>query len=163
MKLSESEYRDVTQFIYKEARFADNSLYSEWEELLNDDFEYMVPIEHGESDPTKRLLILFDNRARAASRVRMLKTGVRHTQTPPSPMARVISNIEVEKIAEGEYRVYAAFMLGELQVQAHPNKHIWVGRYEYLLKEVEGTLGMSLKKVFLIDSAHKIPALGFLI
>ena len=163
MKVTESEHREVVQFIYKEARLADMSLYTEWEDLLNDDFEYMVPIEHGESDSSKRLLILYDNRARAGSRVRMLKTGVRHTQTPASPMARVVSNIEVEKTGEGEYRVFAAFILGELQVQAHPNKHIWCGRYEYILKSVDGKLGMSLKKVFLIDSAHNIPALGFLI
>lgn len=163
MEIAESEYREVKQFIYKEARLADMSLYSEWEDLLNDDFEYMVPIEHGESDPSSRLLILFDNRARTASRIRMLKTGVRHTQTPASTMSRVVSNIEVEKVRDGEYKVYAAFILGELQLQAHPNKHIWCGRYEYLLKSVDGKLGMSLKKVFLIDSAHNIPALGFLI
>ena len=163
MKVTESEYREVEQFIYKEARLADMSLYTEWEALLNDDFEYMVPIEHGESDPTKRLLILYDNRARAATRVRMLKTGVRHTQTPPSVMSRVISNIEVERVQDGEFKVYATFVLGEMQLQALPAKHIWSGRYEYHLKSVDGELGMSLKKVFLIDSAHKIPALGFLI
>jgi len=163
MKITDSEYKEVEQFIYKEARLADMSLYSEWEDLLNDDFEYMVPIEHGESDPTKRLLIMYDNRARTASRIRMLNSGVRHSQSPPSVMSRVISNIEVEKIKEGEYNVYATFVLGEMQVQAKPNKHIWSGRYEYHLRTVDETLGMSLKKVLLIDSAYEIPALAFLI
>ena len=40
--ISDTEYRTVKAFIYKEARLADESCYAEWEALWDDDAVYWV-------------------------------------------------------------------------------------------------------------------------
>jgi len=39
--------------------------------------------------------VIYDNRSRISTRISQLKTGKRHSQSPPSNMRRLISNIEV--------------------------------------------------------------------
>ena len=76
---------EAEQFLYKEARLADSHDYDGWEALWTDDAIYWVPAG-GESaeDPTTNVSVLFDNRSRIGTRVRQLKSGKRHSQTPPS-------------------------------------------------------------------------------
>src|ERR1700704_2446246 len=83
----------LVAFVYREARLADEARYSEWESLWDDDALYWVPM-HPDDDPETRLSYVYDNRQRIKSRVAQLNTGVRHSQTPPSVMRRIISNLE---------------------------------------------------------------------
>ena len=161
--ISSEEHHEVCNFLYLEARYADNALYDDWESLLTDDMEYWVPIEKDSPDPNTQLSLLYDNRARVATRIRMLNTGVRHAQVPPSPMTRLISNVEIEKLNDGEYKVNAAFMLAELQVQSTMDLHWWIGRTEHIFRRVDGKLKIAKKRVDLINSKEAIPALAFLI
>ena len=39
------ERMQVEEFLFKEARLADESRYSDWEALVDDDMHYWVPIE----------------------------------------------------------------------------------------------------------------------
>jgi 3-phenylpropionate/cinnamic acid dioxygenase small subunit len=157
------EHNEVCELLYREARYADHAQYDEWESLLTDDMVYWVPINRSDPDPDRQISLLYDNRARIATRIRMLKTGVRHAQVPASPMTRVISNVEVEKLENGEYRVHAAFMLAELQVQSTGDLHWWIGRTEHVFRRVDGTLKIARKRVDLINSQEAVPALAFLI
>src|ERR1700743_1304849 len=84
----------LVDFIYTEARLADESRYSEWESLWDDDALYWVPM-HPEDDPEHTVSYINDNRRRLKSRVAQLNTGVRHSQTPPSAMRRVLGTLEV--------------------------------------------------------------------
>lgn len=160
--VSDTEHREVEAFLYREARLADQAQYDEWETLLTDDFEYWIPNSRGESDPKTTLSILYDNRARIATRIRQLKTGVRHAQDPASPMTRLISNIEIEPSDDG-YSVRSNFMLGELQIQSTQDFHLWMGGLEHKLRRVDGALRMAGKKVLLINAGEPIPSLAFLI
>ena len=161
--VSNEEYREVCDLLYLEARYADNAQYDEWESLLADDMEYWVPINRDNPDPNTQLSLLYDNRARVGTRIRMLKTGVRHAQVPPSPMARLISNVLVERLNDNEYKVSSNFMLGELQIQSTKDLHWWVGSLEHVLRRVDGTLKIARKRVNLINSQEAVPALAFLI
>jgi 3-phenylpropionate/cinnamic acid dioxygenase small subunit len=161
--ISEPEFREVESFLYREARYTDTARYDDWEALLTDDFEYWVPNSLTDVDPRKTVSILYDNRARVATRIRQLKSGVRHAQDPASPMARVLSNIEAEADGPDAYRVHANFMLGELQVQSTQDMHMWIGRVEYKLRRVDGELKMAGKKVVLLNAGGAVPALAFLI
>lgn len=161
--VSDEEYRSVCDFLYREARFADTAQYDEWERLLTDDMEYWVPINRDNPDPETQLSLLYDNRSRVSTRIRMLKTGVRHAQVPPSPMTRLISNIEVEPLNDNEYKVCSAFMLGELQIQSTKDLHWWIGRTEHILRRVDGNLKLARKRVDLINSQEAVPSLAFLI
>lgn len=161
--ITDTEFREVEGFVYREARHADLAQYDDWEALLADDFEYWVPNSLSGGDPKTTLSILYDNRTRIATRIRQLKTGVRHAQDPASPMARLISNIEIEADGDGGYRVRSNFILGELQIQSTQDFHLWIGRQEHRLRRIDGELRMSGKTVWLLNAGEPIPSLAFLI
>ncbi|TWT15219.1 aromatic-ring-hydroxylating dioxygenase subunit beta [Reyranella sp. CPCC 100927] len=157
--------REIEAFLYLEARLADESRYAEWEALVTDDMHYWVPKGAADYDPADRLSYINDNRARLATRIRQLATGLRHAQTPPSPMRRIVSNIEVlaaDDIA-GTYTVASNFVLYELAVQSGATLRIWPGRVTHRLRRVDGALRMSQKIVELVTASVAQPNLAFLI
>jgi 3-phenylpropionate/cinnamic acid dioxygenase small subunit len=162
--ISTAEYKAVEAFLYKEARLADESRYDEWEALWEDDAIYWVPATTREdADPNRQISHIYDNRARIATRLRLLKSGFRYSQTPASSMRRLISNIEVEKTGAGELVVGSNFLLVELSLQAKHETHLWAGRTIHQLRSVNGELKMFGKKVILVNAGEPIPNLTFLI
>ena len=161
--VSLEELRELSDFIYKEARLADEGLYEAWEALWADDGTYWVPRAHGKDDPTKHLSHIFDNRRRITTRVKMLASGYRYSQSPASPMRRLLSNIEAEKREEGLYWTGANFSLHELAIQATDEINVWVGRVEHTIRRTPEGLRLVQKKVILINGDEPIPNLTFLI
>jgi len=163
--IDESTRGEIEAFLFLEARLADESRYDEWEALVTDDVHYWVPAEPSDYDPAARLSYLNDNRARLATRIRQLKTGLRHSQTPPSLMRRLISNVEIFPIDDGSalYRVESNFVLYELARQATGDLRLWAGRTTHRLRRVDGRLRIAAKRVDLVNAAGPIPNLAFLI
>jgi 3-phenylpropionate/cinnamic acid dioxygenase small subunit len=162
--LSDVEYRTVVEFLYREARLADEARYAEWLALWTDDGVYWVPATTDPSaDPQKHLSHIYDNRARLDTRVKLLQTGHRYSQEPASLMRRLISNIEVQAAGDDELVAGSNFVLAELAIQAKHEMHWWVGRTTHRLRRVDGDLRMSRKKVVLINAAEPLPNLSFLI
>lgn len=162
MGLSEAEIREIEAFLFKEARLADESRYNEWEALWASDGLYWVP-RHPDLDPAREISHIYDNRQRIATRVRMLKSGFRHSQSPASPMRRVLSNIEITRVGVDEYEAGANFMLMELAVQSTRNMNFWGGRTLYHLRREDGGIRMVMKKIFLVDADEPVANLSFLI
>jgi len=161
---SEAAHRAVADFLYLEARLADEARYAEWLELWTDDGVYWVPATTDPgADPERHLSHIYDNRARIETRVKLLQTGVRHSQEPASQMRRLVSNIEVEATADGELVAGSNFVLAELAVQARRELHWWAGRVTHRLRRVDGRLRMSRKTVVLVNAAEPLPNLAFLI
>jgi 3-phenylpropionate/cinnamic acid dioxygenase small subunit len=155
------DIRDVERFLYREARFADEHRYDDWESLWTADALYWVPANDDDADRMTQMSIVHDNRARIATRIRQLKTGRRHAQVPHSRLRRVISNVEILGIeGNGDTVVGANFVLVESRERS---KEIWAGRYTYRLRLVDGELAMSYKKVALVDNARPIATMAFLI
>lgn len=103
-----------------------------------------------------------DNRARLATRIRQLKTGTRHSQTPVSSMRRVISNLVVSEIGKEEYLIESNFALFEMQLQSMDHLNIWAGRTIHKLRQTDGGLKMYLKKVLLVNGDKPLPTMAFL-
>ena len=156
------ERRDIEHFLFREAQLADESRYEEWEALLAEDMHYWVPAGPGAFDPNRDVSIINDNRTRLATRLRQLRTGTRHSQSPPSVMRRLISNIVCEK-SEGEYRVAANFVLYEYQIQSTGMINTWPGRVEYRLRRTGDRLLMTAKKVTLIHAGGPVPTMSFIL
>jgi 3-phenylpropionate/cinnamic acid dioxygenase small subunit len=161
--LPDAEHRAVVDFVYKEARLADEARYAEWLALWTDDGVYWVPATTDPgADPDKHISHIYDNRDRIETRIKLLQTGHRYSQEPASLMRRLISNIEVA--ADGaELVVESNFALAELAIQAKREMHWWVGRTMHRLRRVEGELKMCRKKVVLVNAAEPLPNLSFLI
>jgi benzoate/toluate 1,2-dioxygenase subunit beta len=162
--LSDAEHRAVVEFIYREARLADEARYAEWLALWTDDGVYWVPATTDPgADPDKHISHIYDNRGRIETRIKMLQTGYRYSQEPASLMRRLVSNIEATSADNGELVVESNFALAELAIQAKRELHWWVGRTTHRLRRVDGELKMCRKKVVLVNAAEPLPNLSFLI
>ncbi|ASW04192.1 aromatic-ring-hydroxylating dioxygenase subunit beta [Paraburkholderia aromaticivorans] len=161
--ISAEEYVAICAFIYRDARFADESRYTEWEQLVDDDMIYWVPRGEGDFDMSKHLSITADNRSRLRTRIAQLNTGERHSQLPVSRMRRVVSNIEVERKGDNEYQVFSNFVLYELRMSSTRTVEIWPGRIEHHLRWKNNELKMFFKKVMLVHGDEAIPSLAFII
>jgi 3-phenylpropionate/cinnamic acid dioxygenase small subunit len=162
--LSDSDYRAVEDFLYREARLADEARYADWLALWTDDGVYWVPATTAAGvDPDRHLSHIYDNRARLDTRVKLLQTGHRYSQEPASRMRRLISNIQVREAEGGELVAESNFLIAELAIQAKHEVHWWVGRATHRLRRVDGALRMSGKTVVLINAAEPLPNLSFLI
>jgi benzoate/toluate 1,2-dioxygenase subunit beta len=136
----------------------------EWLALWTDDGVYWVPATTDPAaDPDRHLSHIWDNRARIETRVKLLQTGHRYSQEPPSLMRRVVSNIEVTAGDGGELIAESNFIPAELAVQARHDLHWWAGRTTHHLVPVAGELRMRRKRVVLVNAAEPLPNLAFLI
>ena len=153
---------EAEQFLYREARLADSHDYDGWEALWTDDAIYWVPAG-GDSaeDPTANVSVLFDNRSRIGTRIRQLKSGKRHSQTPKSNVVHSITNVEVLGQREnGDTEVCASLLAVESRERGTT---IWAGRVEYRLRRVDGDIKLAYKKVLLVDRDQPLYTLSFLI
>jgi 3-phenylpropionate/cinnamic acid dioxygenase small subunit len=154
--------REVEQFIYREARLADELRYEEWEALWTDDAVYWVPANGDDIDPTTQVSVLFDNRARISTRIKQLQTGKRHSQNPPSRLRRLISNVELLPAAgEGDdVQAGANFLIYESRERGVT---LWAGRSEYRLRRTDDGLRMAAKKVMLVNNDRPLSTMSFLV
>jgi 3-phenylpropionate/cinnamic acid dioxygenase small subunit len=162
--VSDADRTAAVEFLYREARLADEARYADWLALWTDDGVYWVPATTDPAaGPDTHISHVYDNRARIDTRITLLQTGNRYSQEPASLMRRLISNIEVAAAGSGELLVESNFILAELSVQSKHEMHWWVGRTTHRLRRVDGALRMSQKKVVLVNAAEPLPNLSFLI
>lgn len=162
-QLSDAERREIEDFLYREARLADESRYTEWEALVDDDMYYWIPRVDADPARGRQVSITSDNRSRLANRIKQLNTGVRHAQVPPSPMRRMIANIELSRRGADEYTAEYNFSLFEMRVQSTGHMQIWAGRMELHLRRKDDGLRMFYKRVSLINADTPIPSIAFIL
>jgi benzoate/toluate 1,2-dioxygenase beta subunit len=155
--------REVEQFLYREARLADELRYDEWEALWTDDAVYWVPAGSDDIDPERRMSIIFDNRARIATRVKQLGTGKRHAQTPPSRLRRMLANVELIEPDTGQRDDIGAGANFVVYESRERGVSVWAGRSRYTLRRVGDELKMARKTVVLVDCDRPLPTMGFLV
>jgi benzoate/toluate 1,2-dioxygenase beta subunit len=152
--------KEAEQFLFREARLADEHRYDEWEALWTEEAIYWVPANGDEIDPSKQMSIIFDNRARIATRIKQFHTGKRHSQTPPSRVRRIVSNVELLEMNGDDALVGSNFLAVESRERG---TQLWAGRAEHRLRVVDGELRMASKKVMLVDNDRAVYTLAFLI
>ncbi|MFN0026709.1 MAG: aromatic-ring-hydroxylating dioxygenase subunit beta, partial [Acidimicrobiales bacterium] len=128
-------------------------------------------------DRDRQISFVNDNFNRLTTRVRQLQTGVRWAQTPPSPMRRVVSNIELLELpAATECVVGSNFVLYELSAQATNDLRVWAGRATHRLRRLPPSpidtpadppaadgWHMVSKVVELVNASQPLPNLAFLL
>jgi 3-phenylpropionate/cinnamic acid dioxygenase small subunit len=153
-------HHEVSQFIYREARLQDNHEYDAWEALWTDDGVYWIPANGESGDPEQEMSIIYDNRSRIALRVRQFHTGKRYSQSPRSPLRRVVSNVVVLENNGTDLVVTANAIVFEAHARGDT---IWGSRNEYRLRREDGVLRMAGKKVVLTNNERALYSMAFLI
>lgn len=159
------DVRDVEQFLYREARLADENDYDGWEALWTDDAIYWVPAGGADIDPVTQVSVIYDNRRRISTRMQQVKTGKRYAQAPPSNLRRIIGNVELlggraNSMGGADLEVGANFLAYESRQRGN---ELWGGRTTYRLRLIDDQIRLAYKKVVLVDNEREIPTLGFLI
>ncbi len=155
------ELARIEQFLYREARYADEHDYDAWEALWTDDALYSVPAGGDLSgDQGAQMSVIYDNRNRISTRLAQLRTGKRHSQTPPSGLRRLISNVEILGREGDDTLVGANFLLAESRERG---TEIWAGRVTYRLRLSDGDIRLAAKTVLLVNRDRPLPTLAFLI
>lgn len=163
LRPSLEERREIEDFLFLEARLADESRYADWEALVDDDMMYWVPRGEGDYDMGTQMSIIADNRSRLHTRLAQLMTGERHAQLPVSLLRRVIGNIEIEKTSATEYRVFSNFVAYELRRASNSQTVVWPCRVEHRLRRKGGDIKMFLKKVMIVHGDEAVGSLGFIL
>lgn len=149
----------LVDFIVREARLADESRYDEWASLWHErDALYWVPTHEG-ADPEREVSYIYDNHPRIVKRIAQLKTGARHSQTPPSKLRRVISNLELVGSDDVSVSVAGNFVLHEFRYTLVT----WAGRYEYRIRTDGEELALAGKTVHLVNAGAALSTMSFLI
>jgi benzoate/toluate 1,2-dioxygenase subunit beta len=158
---------EVEQFLFREARYADESDYDAWEALWTDDALYWVPANGVDVDPSSQMSVIYDNRSRIRTRLEQARTGRRYAAAPASNLRRLLSNIEflggrATSTGTIDLELAANFILLESRPRGN---EVWGGRTTYRLRRQDGHAGLllSYKKVVLVDNDKPMPTLGFLI
>lgn len=160
MTVRELDLRQIEQFVYREARYADEHDYDAWEALWTDDALYWVPAGGDLADPAGQMSVIYDNRSRIATRLNQLRTGRRYAQSPPSGLRRVISNVELLGREDGDVTVGANFVLAESRERGVVT---WAGRVIYRLRLADDGIRLAGKQVLLVNRDQSLPTLAFLI
>lgn len=163
MSLSDINYsllKEAEQFLYVEARLADENRYEDWESLWADDGVYWVPANSGDIDPELEMSIIYDNRSRISVRIRQFLSGKRFAAMPGIDVRRVVSNVELLEETGDEVRVGSNVVYF---VSTESDDELWGARNEFLLRRVDGELKMARKNVVLVNAAKALPNIAFLI
>ncbi|MDB5969666.1 MAG: ring-hydroxylating dioxygenase subunit beta [Hydrocarboniphaga sp.] len=151
---------EIEQFLYHEARLADDHQYEAWESLWTEDGVYWIPANGEGGDPEQVMSIVYDNRSRIALRIKQLLTGKRLSQTPRSGLRRIVSNVEMLGRENQDLRVTANAFVFESTLRGDL---VWASRNEYRLRRVGGELRMAYKKVTLVNNDKALYSMSFLI
>jgi 3-phenylpropionate/cinnamic acid dioxygenase small subunit len=151
---------NVSRFLFREARYADDHRYEEWEALWADDGVYWIPANGDDIDPERQMSIIYDNRSRIRLRVKQLMTGKRHTQEPQSRLRRIVGDIEFLKLEGGELHVTCNTMIFESALRGDI---IWASRNDFVLRRVGDDFRIVRKKVALVNNDRAIYTLSFLV
>jgi 3-phenylpropionate/cinnamic acid dioxygenase small subunit len=151
----------VEDFLYLEARLADENDYDGWEALWTDDAIYWVPADDPDADPLDCVSVIYDNRRRISTRLKQLRTGKRYAQAPASILRRQVTNVEILGVTDGgDVEVGANFLLLESRLRGI---ELWGGRSTYRLRPGDEGIRLAYKKIVLVNHDKVLPTLGFLI
>ena len=151
---------EFENFIFREARLADEGSYKEWLSLWTEDAVYWVPCGDGDTDPTRSVSLIYDDRARLADRVARLASGAVLAQDRTLKIRRLISNFEIEEAGGMETKVESNFIIVEVRGLS---QYMWCGRSVHILRKLGEELKIARKTVFLVNADQEMPSLHFLV
>jgi 3-phenylpropionate/cinnamic acid dioxygenase small subunit len=151
---------EITDFLYREADLLDERRYSEWLDMLAEDYQYSVPL---------RMNVMYDEVARAEDtrpgseicwfdegketvglRVDQLNTGVHWAEEPVSRVSHLVSNVRLEEVDGSEVSVSCRFLVYRNRVADETD--FLVGRRKDRLRRTEAGWQLVSRRLLLDQS-----------
>jgi p-cumate 2,3-dioxygenase beta subunit len=153
---------EVENFLFHEAGLLDEWRLEEWLALLTDDVRYLVPsLDSPDSDPSKALFMIADDRKRLESRVGQLLSKIAWAENPRSRTRRLITNIRVLTDEGGITPITANFAVWRFH---GGQTDVYVGRYLHRLQRGDTGLLIRERKVVLdLDTLRPHGKLSFIL
>jgi len=161
MSLKES----VENFLFEEADLLDRWSLKEWEALLTDDAEYLVPpiglknVEETSYDTT--LFVIADDRDMLGARVERMSGKNAYCENPHSSLRHLVSNVRILNDSGDTLTVVANFCVYRVRRSQITE---YIGQYRYLLKRDGDSFKIRRKTAFLdLDALAGQGGLGFIL
>ena len=147
---------EVEDFFYHEAGLLDEWKLDDWLDLFTADARYLVPTtDLPEGDPLvhgDQLVFIDDDISRLRGRITRLKSRHAHREYPWSRTRRLITNVRVTEISGDEISATASFTVYRMR---GGETAIYIGRYDYLLRRVDGELKIVFRRAVLDQESLK--------
>ena len=162
--LSKAELRDlladVSDFLYREADLLDERRYTEWLDLLAEDYRYSVPLRmnvpfsdvaRNEATKVDTEVCWFDEpKATVENRVIQLLTGVHWAEEPVSRVSHLVTNLRLTRVQLPEVEVSSRFLVYRNRVSDETD--ILVGRRTDVLRQDGGDWKIA-RRTLLLDQS----------
>lgn len=116
--------------MYREAHLLDTWRLNEWFELMAEDGRYEVPATDVHDDDSEALAIISDDTERLRQRVEQLLGNIMWCENPRSRTHRMIGNVLVDRVTDGQLDVFANFIIHRF---GNGRTDKFVGKYRYVL------------------------------
>lgn len=142
--------KNLTDFVYAEARMLDEQRFEDWLTLFTDDAYYWMPLAHDQQDPKLHTSLMYEDKLLLRVRIERLSGQRTFSQQPKSRCHHLLQapSIESSNPATGEHIVRTAFHYTETRLD---KQVIYAGWSTHHLVEVEGKLRIRLKRVDLVN------------
>jgi len=150
----------ISDFLYREADLLDERRYTEWLDMLAEDYQYSVPLRmnvaYGETDAREetlagREMCWFDEgKDTVEMRVQQLNTGVHWAEEPVSRVSHLVTNIRLDVIALPEVEVSCRFLVYRNRVADETD--FLVGRRRDRVRQVGDTWQLVRRELLLDQS-----------
>ena len=153
-------YREIQQFLYREARIMDEHRYQDWLDLWTSDAHYWIPCNDEDGDINDKIALVNERRAGVEDRVKRLCGTGHYAQEPKSRMSRVVSNIEILEDSDDRVVVASVFSLTAIR---RGKTDIVAGRTTHWLTRSGDDYRISAKKILLAGNNEVMTNLTFLV
>ena len=143
--------RQLTDFVYAEARLLDEQSYDDWLQLFTDDSRYWMPLEPGQTDARLHTSLMYEDKLLLRVRVERL-SGVRtFSQQPKSRCHHLLQQptIEMADSVAGRWILRTVFHYVETR---RDEQTLFVGWVRHELVAQGDSLRIQLKRVDLVNS-----------
>lgn len=147
---------EIEAFLTHEAALLDEARWEEWLALFTADAWYWVPAELGQRDPHETISLMYDDRRLLETRVRRLKEGLLHAQTPRSAASRQVTNVAIAERQPGAVLVRSKFVMVEYRRNA---QRLFAGTYFHRLVRAGSALKIASKRVNLVNCEAELEGL----
>jgi 3-phenylpropionate/cinnamic acid dioxygenase small subunit len=147
------EYSEVLEWLHREARLLDQGDFDSWLALMAPDISFTMPTRCAVNPKDGQGFdydfgLFAENFASLSARVARLRTDQAWAEQPRSRTRHFISNVLVERAADGDLKVTAAFMLSRLR--SNRPLDIFTGERQDTLKR-DGKLLKLVRRLILLD------------